>query len=278
MADPVSIDLLVRLVRIPGFHAMWRKLQVGSVATRVRFDILPRPAYAFGVYSAAVAASRLGIRELSVIEFGVAGGRGLVALERLASEIGPAVGVRIAVYGFDSGKGMPPPLDYRDLPHVWGEGFYQMDIDALRRKLTTAQLVLGDVAETVPAQIAAGTMPPIGFVAFDLDYYSATKAAFRLFEGASVTRLPRVYCYFDDITGPEIACMNEYVGELLAIKEWNAEHERVKISPILHLDTERIRPARWNVKMYALHDFAHPLYTRNVTPAGDTFRQRPLEG
>ena len=30
------------------------------------------------------------------------------------------------------------------------------------------------------------------------------------------TRLPRVYCYFDDIAGPEIACMNEYMGELEA--------------------------------------------------------------
>jgi len=46
---------------------------------------------------AAVLASRLGLPELSVIEFGVAGGRGLVALEQLAAEIGPAVGVRIAV-------------------------------------------------------------------------------------------------------------------------------------------------------------------------------------
>jgi hypothetical protein len=276
MAGPLSITLLHRLVRIPGFQALWRKLQLGSVATRIRFDILPRPQYAYGVYNAAVLASRLGIPELSVIEFGVAGGRGLLALERLAAEIGPAVGVRIAVYGFDSGKGMPTPVDYRDLPHVWGEGFYQMDVDGLRRKLTSAQLVLGDVSETVPAQVAAGTMPPVGFVAFDLDYYSATKAAFRLFEGAPATRLPRVYCYFDDITGPEIACMNEYVGELLAIKEWNAEHERVKISPILHLNTERGRPAMWNVKMYALHDFAHPLYTRNVMPAGDAFRQKTL--
>jgi hypothetical protein len=272
----VRIILLHQLLRIPGFQALWSKLQLGSVATRVRFDISPRPAYAYGVYSAAVLASRLGIPELSVFEFGVAGGRGLVALERLAAEIGPAVGVRIAVYGFDSGKGMPAPIDYRDLPHVWGEGFFQMDIEALRRTLTSAQLVLGDVAETVPAQIAAGAMPPVGFVAFDLDYYSATKAAFRLFEGAPATRLPRVYCYFDDIGGPEIACMNEYVGELLAIKEWNAAHERMKISPIVHLNTQRARPARWNVKMYALHDFAHPLYTRNVTPAGDAYRQKPL--
>ena len=267
---------LRQLVRVPGVQAAWGKLKVGPLDVRMRFDISERPAYAYGVYTSALLAKRLGLRELSVIEFGVAGGRGLLVLERLAAEIGEALGVRIAAYGFDSGKGMPPPVDYRDLPHVWGEGFYQMDFQALRAQLTSAQLVLGDVAQTVPATLASGTMPPVGFVSFDLDYYSSTAAAFHLFDGGPSTRLPRVYCYFDDITGPEIACMNEYVGELLAINEFNAQHRMMKLSPILHLDTEREKPAAWNAKMYALHDFEHPLYARNVTPVGVAFRQLPL--
>jgi len=256
MRDPLTHSILKQLVRVPGVQAAWGKLGLGSLETRMRFDISERPAYAYGVYTCAVLARRLGLEHVSVIELGVAGGAGLLALERLAAEIGPTVGVRIAVYGFDSGHGLPPPRDYRDLPHVWGEGFYQMDADGLRRRLSSAELVLGDVAETIPATLAAGTMAPVGFVAFDLDYYSSTKAALRLFEGPPATRLPRVYCYFDDITGPEIACMNEYVGELLAINEFNAQHERMKLSPILHLETEREKPAAWNQKIYALHDFA----------------------
>jgi hypothetical protein len=276
MREPLSLSLLRQLVKVPGVQAAWGKLGLGSLETRMRFDISERPAYAYGVYSAAVLARRLGLEHVSAIELGVAGGRGLLALERLAAEIGPTVGVRIAVHGFDSGQGLPAPRDYRDLPHVWGEGFYPMDAEALRRRLRGAELVLGDVAETIPAKLASGSLAPVGFVAFDLDYYSSTKDALRVFEGPPGSRLPRVYCYFDDITGPELACMNEYVGELLAINEFNAQHERMKLSPILHLQSEREKPAAWNHKIYALHDFAHPLYTRNVTPPARELRELPL--
>jgi hypothetical protein len=271
----LSLKALRLLVRVPGVQSIWGRLGLGSVETRMRFDITDRPHYAYGVYSAAVLAKRLGLPAFSVIELGVAGGRGLVALERLAAEIGAAVGVQIAVFGFDSGAGMPPPRDYRDLPHVWAEGFYKMDVDALKQRLSSAELCLGDVEKTAPAFVAA-KHPPIGFVSFDLDYYSSTVAAFGLFEGPAESRLPRVYCYFDDISGPEIAVMNPYVGELLAIDEFNAAHPKKKISPILHLSTEREKPAMWNAKIYALHDFDHPLYTRNVMPQGDEFRQLPL--
>src|SRR5262249_46372568 len=115
------------------------------------------------------------------------------------------------------GSRMPPLVDFRDLPHVWGEGFYQMDATSLRARLKTAELILGDVATTVPQALRVG-MPPLGFVSFDLDYYSSTKFAFGIFGGPPETLRARVYCYFDDITGPETACINEYVGELLAIK------------------------------------------------------------
>jgi hypothetical protein len=274
--DSVGVKLLRRLVRIPGVPGLWQRLGVGSLPLRIQFDVTERPAYAYGVYSAAVQAKRLGQDAISVLELGVAGGKGLLALERLAESISKEVGVGISVLGFDSGKGMPPPVDYRDLPHVWGQGFYQMDVGALRAKLGRAELVLGDVGETVPKTVGAGRHPPIGFVSFDLDYYSSTKAAFRMFDFPASTRLPRVYCYFDDITGPEIACMNEYVGELLSIKEFNDEHGRMKISKVVSLWTERERPNSWNEKIYVCHDFDHPTYTTNVMPDGDEYRQIAL--
>jgi hypothetical protein len=241
----------------------------------MQFDITRQPWYAYGVYNAAVLAQRLGIAAISVIELGVAGGRGLIEMERIAEEVGRRVGVRIEVYGFDSGAGMPPPIDYRDLPHVWGEGFYHMDQDALRARLRSAELVLGDVANTIPEFLARASLAPIGFVAFDLDYYSSTKAAFALFEGAATTRLPRVYCYFDDITGPEFACMNPYVGELAAISEFNAAHATRKISQLLNLRLERPKPSRWNEQIYVFHDFEHPRYTTNIAPEGG-WREIPL--
>jgi hypothetical protein len=49
--------------------------------------VFPRPQYAYGVFHAADLAKRLGVSAISVIEFGVAGGLGLLALENIAASI-----------------------------------------------------------------------------------------------------------------------------------------------------------------------------------------------
>src|SRR5207302_19401 len=82
---------------------------------------------------------------------------------------------------------------------------------------------LGPVSETVPPFLATPNFPPIGFISFDLDYYNSTKQAFQIFAGRAEMRLPRIYCYFDDIVFPPWACHNDHVGELLAIREFNQE-------------------------------------------------------
>ncbi len=261
---------MARLTQIPGARSLWDRFPFGSVETRVRYGIFDRPHYAYGVYAAADLAKRLGLSAISVIELGVAGGRGLLALERLALTVSTHLGVQISVAGFDSGQGMPAPVDYRDLAHVWGKGFYKMDAAKLKSKLSPGtELILGDIEDTVRSWVPKGS---IGFVAFDLDYYSSTKTAFRLFETDDPhTRLPRVYCYFDDLRWPEHACHNEYMGELCAIKEFNQEHEHKKICPIHMFRHTRVHQEPWNEQMYMLHDFRHPLYCQNVTPSGDEY-------
>ncbi len=193
--------LVARLTQIPGSRTLWRRFPVGSVESRVKYGIFDRPNYAYGVYAAADLAKRLGLNAISVIEFGVAGGRGLVALEAIAARIGRKLGVQIHVTGFDSGQGMPAPVDYRDLPHVWDRGFFKMDVAKLKAKLApSTELVLGNIGGTVRSWVPKG---PVGFVSFDMDYYSSTKCAFGLFEnGDTSLRLPRVYCYFDDMVFP----------------------------------------------------------------------------
>ena len=61
------------------------------------------PQYTWGVLQAAHLAATLGIRRISVIEFGVAGGNGLVALERASERAEAESGVQIDVHGFDTG-------------------------------------------------------------------------------------------------------------------------------------------------------------------------------
>lgn len=255
--------ILTWLTAIPETRALWRRIPVGSIELRTRFSAWPRPHYAYGVFAAAQQASLLRIPAISVMEFGVAGGNGLLALQSIAEKMSRYFAVSIKAVGFDTGEGMPEPADYRDLPHVWSAGFYKMDVDKLRSRLRPGtQLVLGDIAETIPRVLH--DTDPIGFVAFDLDYYSSTKAAFRIFESSYSTRLPRVYCYFDDIIWPEWACHNEYVGELCAIREFNEQHAHLKLCPIHLLRDMRPHPEGWNEQTYVMHDFRHPHYCENL--------------
>jgi hypothetical protein len=248
---------------------------VGSAALRTEYDIWQRPQYAYGIISAVSLAQSLGLNSLSVIEFGVAGGNGLLEMERIARQVQHDFDVHIAVFGFDSGTGMPAPQDYRDLPYVWEQGFYAMEPGKLRSRLDTAELILGEVSETIPAFLAR-RVPPIGFIAFDLDYYSSTKKAFQVFRGAEETRLPRISCYFDDVIWPERACHNEFVGELCAIREFNDEHDKQKIAKHANLAWMRRHHAQWNEQIYVYHDFCHSLYSRLITPEGNSFRQLAL--
>jgi hypothetical protein len=243
---------------------------------RVRYGVASRPHYAFGVYTAADLACRLKLPGISVVEFGVAGGNGLVALEEIAREVSAHFKLPITVHGFDTGTGMPAPEDYRDLPFIWEQGDYKMDPAALQARLQGARLRLGDVGDSVAQMLAEPDVYPLGFAAFDLDYYSSTLRAFRIFDGPAVTRLPRVLCYFDDIIWPETACYNEYTGELGAIRDFNSHHDRIKLCEYHGLRLTQPQAVAWHEQTYVLHDFEHPLYNVNIIPTNDRFRQLPL--
>jgi hypothetical protein len=139
----------------------------------------------------------------------------------LAERVKAATGVQARVVGFDTGQGMPPPVDWRDHPERFGAGDFQMDQALLTARLPpTCRLILGPVAETVPEFVQTGLTPaaPLGFVAFDLDYYSSTKQAVPLLtdlDAAKYLFLPVLY--FDDIVLPYYS---DWGGELLAINEF----------------------------------------------------------
>jgi hypothetical protein len=246
---------------------------------RIRWDLIMRPNYAYGVYHAALQAQALGLKRISVIEFGVATGNGLLALEKTADLVAKNTGVNCEVYGFDTGTGNPPPRDYRDLPYVWRKGFFRMDVAALRSRLRKATLILGDLAETVPDFLTQSRPAPVGFIAFDVDYYSSTVSALRLFEGSHEFFLPRVICYFDDMIGSDWEMHSPFTGELLAIDEFNRMHKDLKIAKINGLAQKRRLKALWNEQMFAHHRFAHPLYNQHIYPEKDwQFALEPTRG
>lgn len=244
-----------------------------TLPRKVDWDVYARPHFAFGMYRAACEAVALGIKRISVIEFGVAGGNGLLAIEEIANDISQHLDIEIDIYGFDTGEGMPAPKDYRDLSHIWREGFYKMDVPALRRRLLNSTLILGNVSETVQ-EFANRDISPVGFIAFDLDYYSSTTSALALLRLADKHFLPRTYCYFDDIVGGEWDNHCEDIGVLCAIKEFNLIDKTNKLFPIFALNLKRFFSAQWNIKMYINHRFDHPLYGEYLTP--DLQKSLPL--
>ena len=210
------------------------------------------------VKSAATEARALGILEISVIEFGVAGGNGLVELEKICRYVLRETGVSIRSYGFDLGSGLPPPIDYRDTPWKWGEGWYAMDRAVLEARLESTKLVIGDCAITIKSFFHDFCPPPIGAVMFDLDYFSSTEQALEIFhKGEDVNYLPRIHCYFDDLgTIPS-------VGVPLAIANYNAKHARQRLEQNMrtaHLPD----PYALGWKLFEHHDFDHPLYKRQI--------------
>ena len=93
-----------------------------------------RPAYLVGIHQAARRAIKEGVRAISAIEFGVAGGNGLLAIEREAGAVEAELGVSIRVFGFDNGPaGLPAFIgDHRDHPDKWRPGDFPMDEARLR--------------------------------------------------------------------------------------------------------------------------------------------------
>lgn len=238
---------------------------------RYELGLVDRPHYAFGMRNAALEAVELGHSSITAVEFGVAGGNGLVAMEAHAAEIEKFTGVQIRVVGFDSGAGLTESVDYRDLPHLWAPGDFAMDEAALRSRLSRAELVLGDVRQTAARFVEdVDESSPLGFVAFDLDLWSSTLGAFDVFRGNAQACLPRVWCYFDDIVATV-----EDVGELMAIRDFNGEGSERKIRHPWMLRANVPFQPMWADQMFQAHFFDHPAYTQLIAPKAT--RELPLQ-
>jgi len=252
----MSLLAILAIAKEPPFRRLvkflLRMLPLG-VPLKALWDAAHLPHYLFGVLYAAEQARREGHSAVSVIEFGVAEGYGLLTMQDHAAVTERHTGVRVYVYGFDSGTGLPQGTgDYRDHPDVWKPGDYQMDEPALRSRLApSTTLVIEDVSETALRQPLAA---PVGFVALDLDLYSSTWAALRLLLRSDIHLLRRVALYFDDT---DAEYNHRFAGEILAIDEFNRASESVKIDYWRGIQSGRPFPeAGWLKGMYLAHDLA----------------------
>ena len=221
-----------------------------------------RPNYAYCIYHAAILAKKLGHNSLSLIEFGVAGGNGIVFLEKFSKKVENELKIKIEIYGFDLEGGLSKPKDYKDLKYWFKEGYYKMNKLKLEKKIHKSKLIIGDVSKTLNNFFDEFNPSPIGAIFHDLDFYHSTIDSFKIFNGEEKYFLPRVYNYFDDILGSELEMYNEFTGELLAIEDFNSENKFKKI--VINKNLVTSNNEKWRSQIYHFHNFAHSDYNKYI--------------
>lgn len=247
LTEPLHLNLAAAFVAL-----------FGSFRNKVNHDLIIRQQYAFPILHAADKAREAGLKKLTLVEFGVANGAGLLNMCRIAVSVTRETGIAFEIFGFDTGHGMPPAIDYRDHPEMFQQNDFPMDAERLRAALPPfAHLVLGSVGETVPAFLPTlRADAPLAFVSMDLDYYSSTKQALEIFKGKPEGYMPAVLLYLDDTV---IETANPWCGELLAVNEFNTENGLRKVALFPMLRTRRLfKNPRWIDQIYLVHVLDHP--------------------
>jgi hypothetical protein len=256
LTEPVHLNAIALFVAV-----------FGTTRAKIAFDVLVRQQHAFGLLDAADAARERGLQRVTVVELGVGSGTGLLNICDLAGRITNTTGVGFDIVGFDTGAGLPPPHDHRDHPELYKEGWYPLDRTALERKLPpNARVIYGDLRDTIDDFVRTlAPASPLGFATLDVDYYSSSQHALRLFLGEPDGYLPTLYVYVDDV---HERTHTQFAGELLAIDEFNREHDLRKLDLDRGLMYHRVfKHAEWLQHMFKLHVFDHPERSSIEKPA-----------
>jgi hypothetical protein len=257
-AIELATDIFAPLRRQP---TTWDLAAVQLDQLRLHAIKVGYPQYLYGLLSAARTAQAAGEKRFTAIEFGVAGGNGLVAMEKHAEMVEQKWDVSIDIVGFDNLVGLPVRQDPRDCQFGLPEGAFAMDEAKLRSRLTRAKLFLGDIAKTIDS-FSSQDFAPIGFVSHDFDLYTSTRDSLVLFQLEPQRMLPRINMYFDDLLGYPYSTVT---GEWAAINEFNAQSKERQIGQLYgvrHCLGRHYRFAAWTDLLFMLHIFDHPAYNK----------------
>lgn len=240
---------------------LFHESQNVNFRTLIDLEALNRPAHAYCIWGAVDLARRLGVDKISVIEFGVAGGRSLLSIETYAARLEKETGITVEVYGFDTSEGLPSVQDHRDLPHWFAPGQYVMDFEKLQSKLQRAKLIIGNIEDTIDDFCNKFNPAPVGAIFCDVDLYSSTRSVLRIFDQADHFLMPRIFVYMDDVVGTNLEMYGEFNGEELAINDFNKMNENKKI----HLNRNLLSSGKsFRRKIFYFHHFKHDLYNQYI--------------
>tara|TARA_B100001057_G_scaffold499059_1_gene608224 strand:- start:15886 stop:16713 length:828 start_codon:yes stop_codon:yes gene_type:complete len=219
-----------------------------------------RPHYETIMLESAIEAKKLNYDEITFIELGVAGGNGIVALEKYKTKIQKIYNIKIKIFGFDYGEGLPNSENTFDLKYAIGEGDYKIDKNKLSEKVGT-KIFFGDAKDSLDEFVRCNPKNIMG-IFFDMDFYTSTKNFLDQLPKFEKFLTPRVYCYFDDVFHDNL-CVDEHSGERLAIKEFNKKNTKTKIGYSLdHINNFRF-PLGKNL-IYIMHNFEHKDYNKYI--------------
>ena len=216
-----KLNLLFK--RIAGYEKPLRVALLGYLSLKFKTF---KPHYESILYEACLEAKKLGINQVSVIELGVAGGAGIVSLEKYKKKIEKVLDINIKIYGFDMGSGLPKIEADEDLPFLWRKGLYNIDKAALEKKVNS-KIFYGDVKNTVDDFVKINKNN-ICCIFFDLDLYTSTINFLNQIPKIKDHLLPRVLCYFDDVYVFE-NYINQFNGVFKAIDEFNKNFSEFKL-------------------------------------------------
>lgn len=237
----------------------------GTYRQKINFDLILRQQHAYSLLNAADQAKSLGYKRVSVFEFGVAAGAGLLNIQSIAKKITYATGIGFDIYGFDTGSGMPPPLSHKDHPELYQAGDFPMNFAKLSAALDpSSKLIIGSIAQSISEFMNKDfSDAPIAFVSLDVDYYSSTVDALKLLQHQPENMLPRIIVYLDDV---EYLEHNSWCGEQAAINEFTQQNPLRPIERHTFMRGLRIfKNARWIDHIYQCHVLDHPV-RNNLSP------------
>ena len=233
----------------------------------VKKGILPRPHYALGLMLAVEQAINLGYKSIKVIELGCFNFDGIIDLEHFASDIKKFTNINIEIYGFTLKEGLPKQKqNYFDRLYRWSPEEFGFTKKKNYRNIKKSKIYFGDIKNTISKfkkDIKKNIKTsPIGFIIFDLDYYSSTKKAMSLLKMKENSYIPRPYLYFDDHS-----FSSKYEGERKAIMEFNNKN-KYKISDIGELAEQlSILWSKWiflGKRFKQIHFFNHIKFNTRV--------------
>lgn len=235
---------------MPVFWELGRKIRSKEID-------LGRENYALGLAHGVLQAIHCGYERISAVELGVAGGHGFLDLCKAAEYLRGEFDIEIDVYGFDNATGLGAGHDYRDHPEIWFKGQFQMPDPAILRAQMPgfAELIIGDVEDTLGDFERSALVSPLGFVAIDVDYYSSTRSAMKIFSMKRECYVPAVPVYVDDVE--VLISYNSWCGEALAIREFNERNDLRKIEPKMHYGIHNF---------HVCHVLDHPIRTGEIRP------------